>query len=142
MAATTHRLRFLVEARADGRCEYCRRYQELIGDSFFEIEHIIPLARGGQTTPDNLALACRRCNLLKGVALEARDPRTEQLVRLFNPRTDRWDVHFHRSRDLLRIYGRTAIGRATIALLRLNSQSEQRARQIQRDYLSGVFPLD
>ncbi len=131
MAATTHRLRFLVEARADGRCEYCRRYQELIGDSFFEIEHIIPLARGGQTIPDNLALACRRYNLLKGAALEARDPRTA-----------RWGVHFRRSRDLLRIYGRTAIGRATVVLLRLNSQSEQRARQVQRDHLSGVFPLD
>jgi hypothetical protein len=41
----------------------------------------------------------------------------------------------------MRIYGRTASGRATVALLRFNSADEQRARQIQRDYLSDIFPL-
>ena len=142
MAPSTYPLRFLVEARANGRCEYCRRYQDLVGESFFEVEHIIPRAHGGQTTPDNLALACRRCNLLKGATLEARDPRTARLTRLFNPRTDQWEVYFRRSRDLLRIYGRTDIGRATVALLRLNSPGEQRTRQIQRDYLASLFPLD
>lgn len=142
MAGSRSRLRFLVAVRADGRCEYCRRYQDLMGDSFFEVEHIIPVAHGGQTTPDNLALACRRCNLLKGAAVEAHDPRSARSARLFNPRTDRWDVHFRRSRNLLRIYGRTAIGRATVALLRLNTPGEQRARRIQRDHLGSLFPLD
>jgi hypothetical protein len=60
---------------------------------------------------------------------------------LFHPRRDRWGDHFRRSRDQVRIYGRTAIGRVTVALLRFNSADEQRARQIQRDYLSDIFPL-
>lgn len=142
MSPPTHKLRDLVEARADGRCEYCRRYQELIGETFFEVEHILPRSRGGLTVPPNLALACRRCNLLKGDTTEALDRRTGRLVSLFNPRRHSWHDHFRRSRDQLRIYGRTATGRATIDLLRWNSSGEQRTRQIQRDYLSDVFPFD
>ncbi|MFQ5858870.1 MAG: HNH endonuclease [Anaerolineae bacterium] len=142
MAEQFRKLRDLLEARADGRCEYCRRYQELIGETFFEVEHVIPQSQGGPTVPDNLAFACRRCNLLKGNAIEALDRRTGRLAPLFNPRRDRWSDHFRRSRDKLRIYGRTASGRATVERLRLNSQAEQRARQIQREYLSDVFPLD
>lgn len=142
MAPSAHTLRDLVEARADGRCEYCQRYQDLVGATFFEVEHILPRSRGGLTIPANLAFACRRCNLLKGDATEARDRRTGRLVALFNPRRDSWRAHFRRSRDQLRIYGRTATGRATIDLLRWNSLGEQRIRQIQRDYLSDIFPLD
>jgi hypothetical protein len=142
MAPSAYTLRDLVEARADGRCEYCRRYQDLIGETFFEVEHILPRSRGGLTVPSNLALACRRCNLLKGDATNALDPRTGRLVALFNPRRARWRDHFRRSRDQLRIYGRTATGRATCDLLRWNSVSEQRIRQIQRDYLTDIFPLD
>jgi hypothetical protein len=66
---------------------------------------------------------------------------TGRRVPLFNPRRDRWHDHFRRSRDQVRLYGRTAIGRATVALLRLNSVDEQRTKQIQRDYLSDIFPL-
>jgi len=142
MARQRYKLRTLVEARADGRCEYCKRYQELVGATFFEVEHIMPRILGGLTSPDNLALACRRCNLLKGEVIEASDPRTRRSVRLFHPRADRWHEHFRRSRNQLRIYGRTTIGRATAALLRFNDTSEQRTRQIQRDYLAEVFPFD
>ncbi len=113
----------------------------MIGETFFEVEHIVPRARGGLTAPHNLAFACRRCNLLKGDAIEALDRRTDRRVPLFNPRRGRWRDHFRRSHDQVRIYGRTATGRATVALLRLNNADEQRARPIQRDYLSDIFPL-
>ena len=56
-------LRNLVEARAKDRCEYCRRYMEMLGDIFFEVEHIVPSSRGGSTTPENLALACHLSSL-------------------------------------------------------------------------------
>jgi len=135
-------LRYLVDVRAAGRCEYCRRYKRLIGETFLEVEHILPRSRGGLTTPSNLAFACRRCNLLKSDVIEALDLRTEQLVALFHPRFDQWPDHFRRSRDQLRIYGRTASGRATVALLQFNAPSEQEVRRIQRDYLFAVFPLD
>lgn len=32
----------------------------------FEIDHIVPLLRGGATTKENLILACRHCNRSKG----------------------------------------------------------------------------
>ena len=32
----------------ENRCAYCRSSQELIG-ALFEIDHIIPLAKGGET---------------------------------------------------------------------------------------------
>lgn len=142
MATKADQIREFVEIRADGRCEYCRRYQEPIGKTFFEVEHIIAKINGGLTIPANLALACRRYNLFKSVATHAIDPRTQKLTALFHPRLDLWHDHFRCSRDLLRIYGRTPIGRATVALLRLNDPNEQRARRIQRDYLADVFPLD
>jgi hypothetical protein len=100
----------------------------MIGETFFEVEHIVPRTRGDFTAPRNLAFACRRRNLLKGVATETLDLCTGQRVLLFNLQRDRWRDHFRRSRDQVRIYGRTAIGRATVALLRLNSADEQRAR--------------
>lgn len=49
----------------DNRCCYC-------GIPFHddsEIEHIIPIARGGDNSPDNIALACTSCNRSKGVSL-------------------------------------------------------------------------
>lgn len=70
------------------------------------------------------------------------DPRTNRSAALFNPRRDRWSKHFRRSRDQLRIYGRTPTGRATVVLLRFNEASEQQVRQIQRDHLAHTFPLD
>ena len=38
-----------------------------------EIDHIIPESHGGASTPDNLTLACRRCNRRKGAKSHATD---------------------------------------------------------------------
>ena len=43
-----------------GRCVYCNRR------GLLHLEHVEPLSRGGEHTPDNLAWACRACNLAKG----------------------------------------------------------------------------
>ncbi len=104
--------------------EYCRRYKIMTGVLFFEVEHILPRTLGGASEPDNLAFACRRCNLLKSDKIVAIDPRTKRPAPLFNPRRDRWSEHFRRSRNLLCIYGRTATGRVTVALLQFNEASE------------------
>ena len=45
-------------ARDDHRCQYCGG----VADS---IDHIMPRSRGGEHTWDNVAAACRRCNLSK-----------------------------------------------------------------------------
>jgi hypothetical protein len=49
-----------------------------------EVEHIIPVARGGEDTMTNWALACRACNLYKAAHVRGRDPDSEAVVRLFH----------------------------------------------------------
>jgi len=48
-----------------GRCLYCET--ELNGT--YEVDHFIPLKRGGWNSPDNLALACPYCNRKKQAQL-------------------------------------------------------------------------
>jgi 5-methylcytosine-specific restriction endonuclease McrA len=55
--------RQMVFARAKGRCQICKRP---IGDGKWEIDHIIPLSKGGDDTPDNWQLAHPSCNRAKG----------------------------------------------------------------------------
>lgn len=49
MAKSTFSLRYLIDVRAGGRCEYCLRYKVMTGEMFFEVEHILPWA--GQLIP-------------------------------------------------------------------------------------------
>ena len=44
---------------------YVRGCWRTIGDSYPTIDHVIPLARGGTHTWDNVRLACRQCNSAK-----------------------------------------------------------------------------
>jgi hypothetical protein len=85
----------------------------------FQIDHIVAEKHGGQTVPSNLALACPHSNRYKGPNIAGFDPNSRQLVRLFNPRTDLWTEHFEF--DGPRILGRTAIGRATVHVLAMNT---------------------
>ena len=111
-------LREAVRRRADDVCEYCRLPQAASRFARFHIEHITALQHGGPTVPENLALACGRCNSHKGPNLSSIDPVTGQLVPLFHPRRDMWTDHFTWQGTM--IVGRTPVGRATIRLLALN----------------------
>jgi len=115
-----------VAARARHRCEYCRA-PEVVFNLSFEVEHIIPPGAGGAEDDANLALACRSCNVFKSDFIEAIDPHTQTTVRLFSPRVDRWNEHFRSLRNG-EIEGRTEIGRATVALLRMNTPVQINAR--------------
>ena len=110
-------LRRLVATRADYLCEYCLIAEE---DSFFgcEVDHIIALKHGGSTEPDNLAYACLFCNRNKGSDIASLSQQTGNLVRLFNPRTDRWTEHFRLAEHEIRAL--TEIGEVTARILRLN----------------------
>lgn len=115
----TAQQRSQVTDRANGRCEYCQA-PSLFSTAPYEIEHIIPRAKGGATTINNLALSCSGCNRFKHTRTEWEDPVTKKLVQLFHPRQDDWRKHFIWNENLLRIIGLTSVGRATIAALKLN----------------------
>src|SRR5580700_10733805 len=112
-------LRRLVEERAGQRCEYCRLHHDFQTLSPFHVEHIITRQHGGTDSPENLALACHRCNLHKGPNLTGIDPQTSELTRLYHPRQDRWTDHFQLRQAI--IIGRTSLGRTTAALLQMNT---------------------
>jgi 5-methylcytosine-specific restriction endonuclease McrA len=78
-------LRRLVAQDSHHRCGYCLTPQWIIGRPMV-LDHIVPEAKGGKTTRENLWLACRRCNEFKGARTEAMDPLTTAMVPLFNPR--------------------------------------------------------
>jgi len=82
-------VRARVRAQAGNRCGYCLARQEYV-PWLLEIEHIVPISKGGVDDEENLWLACRSCNLFKSDQTLARDPLTGRRVRLFNPRKQRW----------------------------------------------------
>lgn len=125
-----------VRRRAGNLCEYCRLPQ-FSQEATFHIDHIQPRAAGGRTTIGNLALACVTCSLRKAARQRARDPRTGKHVSVFHPRRDRWSDHFTWT-DSLRIRGRTATGRATIAPLGMNRAAVVAIRE--QLFLLGRFP--
>ncbi|MGB1698377.1 MAG: HNH endonuclease [Nannocystaceae bacterium] len=70
-----------------GKCIHCRRRHEISadGEAFTSatIEHIIPKTHGGDDSVDNLAVACTRCNVLKGSRLDCRrwdDPVLQRVI--------------------------------------------------------------
>jgi hypothetical protein len=112
------RLAQFVWQRAGARCEYCQLPQSL-SRLPFEIDHIIARKHGGETVDSNLALACFYCNSFKGPNIAGLDPKTGKLVQLFDPRRHQWKRCFRWRGPVL--VGRTAIGRATLAVLEINN---------------------
>jgi HNH endonuclease len=113
-------LHSLVRQRARFRCEYCH-YPELLSTAPLSIDHLQPQSLGGNDEPENLALACRRCNERRYNFTAGIDPQTGE-TSLFNPRQQQWLEHFMWSPDGQRIIGKTAIGRATCNRLDLNDE--------------------
>jgi hypothetical protein len=112
-------LRQFVRERAGGRCEYCHIPDRGEPSATFHVEHILAKQHGGSDRPHNRCWSCHRCNFRKGPNLSGRDPRTGRIVRLFNPRRQRWERHFRWVGVVL--VGITSTGRATIAVLDINN---------------------
>jgi hypothetical protein len=123
-----------VRQRAGGRCEYCRLPQPASGIAF-QIDHVIARHHRGHTAAINLALACVYCNGYKGPNISGLDPLTGKLTRLFNPRRHKWAHHFrYAGGELL---GRTAIGRTTVEVLRINTPNLTALRELLME--DGLF---
>jgi hypothetical protein len=132
-------LRRQVRDRASNCCEYCR-HPAAYSCAPFVCEHILPRALGAGNTTDELAWACPACNGHKYAKTRAQDPQSGKTVRLFNPRRQRWLRHFAWSTDFLRMEGRTATGRATVAALHLNCPALVNLRRALRAV--GEHPRD
>jgi HNH endonuclease len=115
-------IRERVRVRADHCCEYCQLHQDDSPLARLHVEHIIPRKHGGTDDEANLALSCIDCNLHKGSNLTGIDPQSGQIKELFHPRRQRWSEHFRW--EGIHIVGRTAVGRATIEVLAMNSDDQ------------------
>lgn len=128
-------LRRIVWERAGFCCEYCQMSQDY-DPATFEIVHVVPEKMDGQTVEQNLCLACFKCNNHKGPNIAAIDPETGEKAFLFDPRIDQWIEHFEWDGPML--VGTTAKGRATVALLQVNTGHRlSHRRQL---ITEGVFP--
>lgn len=124
-----------VRERANSRCEYCRL--PAVGhEQPFSVDHVIARKHGGGDELGNLALACLRCNLLKGTDLTTLDAGSGDLIRLFNPRLDVWEDHF--VVEGTSIHGTTPTGRATVSLLKFNAPERLALRNALRE--EGLCP--
>jgi hypothetical protein len=128
------RVRQEVAERAAYRCEYCGLPQTYALHAH-EPDHIVPFQHGGESHPQNLALACLRCNRYKGPNVGSFDPETGALVPFFNPRTQAWTVHFAWEGATIRPL--TPEGRVTAIILRLNNPD--RVAERQRLMAAGLY---
>jgi hypothetical protein len=128
-------LRRLVINRADRLCEYCLIHDD---DTIFgcSIDHIISLKHSGPNDATNLAHACIFCNRHKGSDVGSIIWETQEFVRFYNPRRDRWSDHFRLEGAVISPV--SAIGEATARILGFNDRDRLVERQILID--RGLYP--
>ena len=129
MSSISPKIRQQVISEAQKCCEYCQTQQCLIGMPLV-IDHIVPRSLGGSSDHSNLAASCYRCNQFKGAKTQGIDPKTGELVTLFNPRQQVWAEHFAWIKKATQIKGLTAVGRATVSALKLNNKDVIVSRHI------------
>jgi len=119
--------RQIVASRANFICEYCLIAEE---DAYFrfQVEHLISRKHGGSSELENLAFACVFCNRHKGSDIASLKPGTNELVRFYNPRTDRWREHFQLKGVV--IDSLTEIGEATARILQMNHDDKLLEREV------------
>lgn len=88
------------------------------------------------TVAGNICSSCFYCNSFKGSDISSLDAVPRELTPLFNPRRHKWSRHFRWQGPYL--VGRTAIGRVTVELLRINDPFRVDFRVDLR--AEGLFP--
>lgn len=136
MSYVSDKLRQKIIEQSQNRCGYCLGEQRYILAPL-EIDHLLPTAAGGTDDEENLWLACPLCNLYKGIKTHGIDPLTLRKVLLFNPRKQNWKRHFI-VENQIQIFGKTAIGRATVIALQMNSRLPLTVRQ--NWFTAGWYP--
>jgi hypothetical protein len=118
-----------IAERASHRCEYCHA-PEAVFNFPFEVEHVVPVSRGGTDEDDNRALACRACNLFKSDPVTGPDAGVGREVPLFHPRQHSWEEHFRVEQETGILRGISPVGRATVVTLQMNSPVQLAARRV------------
>jgi hypothetical protein len=126
----------IVRDRATNRCEYCQLPQSC-QEATFHIDHIEPRRAGGQTTLENLALACVTCSLKKGARTSVVDPESGEAVPIFNPRSEVWEDHFSWTFEWC-VVGLSPCGRGTVEVLGMNRPAAVAIRSMLAEL--GKFP--
>lgn len=137
MSDVTPETRRIVGRRANFVCEYCLMAEQ---DAYFrfQVEHIISRKHGGSSELENLAYACVFCNRYKGSDIASLKPGTNELVRLYNPRTDRWREHYHLNGVVIEFL--SEIGEATVRILQINHEDQILEREVLRR--RGRYPIE
>lgn len=110
-------------------CAYCHTAEHLTV-AIFEVEHILPLAAGGETVLANLCFCCPTCNRYKATRPTVVDPQTNEVVPLFHPQQEQWADHFSWNDDKSELLGLTPTVRAMIGALRMNRLQLVRVRRM------------
>jgi hypothetical protein len=63
-------------------------------EATFHIDHVTPVAHGGQTVPENFALACVSCSFHKAARQMVIDPESGTDAPIYDPRGDDWQNTF------------------------------------------------
>lgn len=126
-----------VAKRADNRCEYCRASEKAFNFPF-QVEHIIPQARGGSDDLDNLALACPACNMFKSDFQTGWDAETQANAGLFHLRRDVWALNFRLDMESTELVGLFPAERATITRLQMNLSRHVAVRRRWIEW--GIYP--
>lgn len=114
------KLRQKVRQDFNNRCAYCLSSQAYVFDPL-EIDHILPISKGGTNDEENLCLACGMCNRHKYSRVSMVDSETALEMPLFNPRKQDWHEHFAWSESGEEIIGISAIGKNTVEVLKMNN---------------------
>ncbi len=128
-------LRRLVADRADYSCEYYLIHEQ---DTAFgcAIDHTISLKHGGTSTQENLVYACVVYNRYKESDVGSILLQTQDFIRFFNPRRDRWHEHFQLNNALLELT--SSIGEVTARILGFNHDDRLEERQMLINF--GRYP--
>lgn len=124
--------RKVVKARAESRCEYCQWWAKYCITTF-QIDHVLPKAKGGLTVVSNLAYACGACNNFKADRTLGFDDESQIDAPLFNPRTQNWNDHFIWNASYQEIIGTSPTGRVTVRDLKVNRAELMTMRRIFRE---------
>jgi len=54
-----------VGKKSNGRCAYCWEPIDFTDQKSWELDHVIPVSRGGSSEASNIVVTCFRCNRVK-----------------------------------------------------------------------------